>query len=96
MIAVWLAKLWAKAGTWLALVGAVIAAMWVVFLTGKHKGTEAGLADAAQQAIKDARAAQQVTVDAAQAADKVRVDAAKQLPPDVAKRDDLNNTGFPQ
>lgn len=96
MIAAWLAKLWAKTGTWLALAGAVIVAVWVAFMTGKHKGEDAGLADAAQQAIKDARAAQQVTADAAQAADKVQADAAKQPPPDVEHRDDLDNTGFPQ
>lgn len=92
MITAWLTALWAKAGAWLALAGAVIVAVWIAFLTGKRKGEDAGLADAAQQAIKDARAAQQVTVDAAQAADKVRADAAKQPPPDVEKRDDLDST----
>lgn len=65
MIAKWFAELWARAGVWLALAGAVIVAVLVAFLTGKHKGQDAGLADAAQQAIRDARAAQQATQDAA-------------------------------
>lgn len=90
MISAWLAKVWAKLAGWLVLAAGVAVALLIAFVKGKHDGKEQGLADAAEQAVKDAQAAQQVTTDAAQAADKVRQDAAKQPPPNETKRDDLD------
>lgn len=91
-IAAKLAWLWAKAGTWLAIAGGVVVALLLMFAKGRHSGKQAGKIAVAEQAAKDAQAAQQVTVDAAVAADKVRQDAAKQSPPDTEKRDDLDNS----
>lgn len=95
----WLAAAWSwfigtKVGRWIvgvcAVVAALGAALLVAFVKGRQHGKREGLADAAEQAVKDARAAQQVTTDAAQAAEQVRQDAAKQPPPDPVKRDDLD------
>lgn len=60
-----LAALWAKAGTWLALAGAVIAAVFAALLWGEHKGKQVGVANAAKQVAKDAQASQQATKTAA-------------------------------
>lgn len=87
-----LGTLWAKFSGWIVLIGVVLGAMLAAFLTGKHKGEMVGIAEAAKQAIADARAAQQTTIDAAKAVDQVRADAAKQPPPNTDKRDDLDNT----
>lgn len=72
MIAAWFAGLWAKAGVWLALVGAVIAAVFAAMLYGEHKGKQ--VADAAKQAIANARAAQASVASAS--ATRAAVEAA--------------------
>ena len=74
MIALWLAKIWTKAGTWLALAGAVVAAIFAAMLYGEHKGKQVGVADAAKQAIADARAAQASVTSAS--ATRASVEAA--------------------
>lgn len=74
MIAAWFAGLWAKLGVWLALAGAVIAAVFAAMLYGEHKGKQVGVADAAKQAIADARAAQASVTSAS--ATRASVEAA--------------------
>lgn len=73
----WLAKLWAKAGTWLALAGAVIVAVAAAAVWGERKGKQVGIADAAQDAIREANAAAQQVKDAARTRTDVEADASK-------------------
>ena len=77
MIAAWFASLWAKAGAWLALAGAVIAAVFAALLYGEHKGKQVGVADAAKQAVADAKAAQAAVTDAATVRANVEAETAK-------------------
>ena len=77
MIALWLAKIWTKAGTWLALAGAVVAAIFAAMLYGEHKGKQVGVSDAAKQAVADARAAQVAVTDAANVRATVEADITK-------------------
>ena len=77
MIALWFAKIWTKAGTWLALVGAVIAAIFAAMLYGEHKGKQVGVAGAAKQAVADARAAQAAVTDAANVRATVEAEITK-------------------
>lgn len=81
MIAAWIARLWTKAGAWVALAGAVIVAVLGALLWGEHKGKQAGVADAARQAVKDAAAATKAVQDAA--ATRTQVDAAADKLPDA-------------
>ena len=77
MIAAWFASMWAKAGAWLALAGAVIAAIFAALLYGEHKGRQTGVADAAKQAVADAKAAQDAVTHGASVRANVESDTAK-------------------
>jgi F0F1-type ATP synthase membrane subunit b/b' len=85
-----------KIGHALLAIGAVALAIGVAILGGFEKGKYSEAKANATQRIKDAataaKAAQQTYADADAAAQKVRQQAKAQPPPDVGKRDDLDNT----
>lgn len=85
MIAKWFAELWAKAGMWLALAGAVLAAVAAAAVWGERKGKQVGIADAAQDAIREANAAAKQVKDAAQTRAGVEAEAS-QLPDAPAQK----------
>jgi Flp pilus assembly protein TadG len=76
--------------------GAVLLAFGIAILGGFEKGKYSEAKANAKQRIADAakaaRAAQQTYADADAAAQKMREQAKAQPPPDVVKRDDLDNT----
>lgn len=84
-----------KLGPALLAIGAVLLAIGAAALGGFEKGKYSEAKANAQQRIKDAaaaaRTAQQTYADADAAARKVQQQAAQESPPDVAKREDLDN-----
>ena len=92
-------KLWGwflgtKAGRWIvgvfAVVGALIAALAIAFVKGKHSQAAKDKAKDAEAAQQGAQVAQQTFTAATDAAAKVQADAAKQAPPDPVERDDFD------
>jgi membrane protein implicated in regulation of membrane protease activity len=96
MAALWAAICASKLGRWVAgvalTVGALIAALLVAFVKGKHAQADRDKAKQAEEEAAFGRLAQQTQTDAGTAAAKVRDDAAKQPPPDTDKRNDLDST----
>lgn len=91
-MSIWAWLLGTRVGRWLAVTGAVIAAIVSAWAAGwlKGKRTQAD-ADKAHEAQSLADAMQDA-VDAANAADKVKRDAQAQPPPNPVKRDDFDNS----
>lgn len=96
MIGIWTWFAGARVGRWIAgvalVIGALIAALFVAFLKGKHTQAKTDTAKDVQSLAEAAQAAIETNRSATQAAQTVRDDAAKEAPPDTVKRDDLNNT----
>ena len=85
-----------KIGHVLLAIGAVLFAIGVAiaggFEEGKYREAKANAKQRIDDAAKAAKAAQQTYANADAAAQKVQEDAKQQPPPDVVKRDDLDNT----
>ena len=89
MIAAFFARLWAKVAGWLALAGAVIATCGYAFVKGHHEGAQE---QAAKDADKGAKAAQDVQASADKAVQDIVSRAANEPPADTVKRDDFDTT----
>lgn len=91
-----MAWLTTRIGRWLAALGAVLALLatvaLVMFRRGQRSEAIKAAAANAKAAITAARVVQRNYTDAMKAASDVQQQQAKQPPPDVDKRDDLNNT----
>lgn len=93
-------RLWDKFSAWIVGIGAALAALAAALLWSRHKGVEVGRDKGYAEVAKEREAAQKASGDAygdaTEAVQDVKDKAAKQPPPDVQKRDDFDNTGFPE
>jgi type VI protein secretion system component VasK len=85
-----------KIGRWIVGFGAVIAGMFwlalLMFWKGRRSQAGKDQAKRADDAVKQAQAAQDTYQAATEAAGKVRKDADKKAPPDPDKRNDFDST----
>lgn len=73
-------------------IGAVLAALDIGLLKGKHEQATKDAAKNAQAGADAAKTAQATYADANAAAQQVQQQAQQQPPPDAVKRNDLDNT----
>lgn len=91
-----LAKLWARVGTWVGGIVAILSVVAAAVLYGMRRGAahqiERDAITNAKAATQAAHEAQATLGDANAAAQAVQQQAAAQPAPDTVKRDDFNTT----